>query len=299
MTGSRVLAVASGKGGVGKTTTAVALGACAAAAGRSAVVVDADLGMGNLGTMVGLTDATPTVHDVLAGSADVDDAIHEAPGDFDVVPGSANLEQYAEADPAGLRDVVEDLRARYDLVVLDSGAGLSHDTVLPLGLADEVVLVTTAADIAVANTATTREVANRLGADVRGVLVTSATGDVDTVRERIDAPILGTVPRDEAIESAADAGVPVTVHAPESPAARAYAEFVASVLEVPVTSMDLPDATTAETTGETPAETPAPDIPDAEGATLTDEDEAESEPEQSRSLINRLSGGLIGGNDNN
>jgi len=293
MSDSRVLAVASGKGGVGKTTTAVALGACAAAAGRSAVVVDTDLGMGNLGTMVGLADAHPTVHDVLAGAADVDDAVHEAPGGFDVLPGSTALDEYAEADPAGLRDVVEALRSRYDLVVLDTGAGLSHDTVLPLGLADEVLLVTTAADIAVANTATTREVAARLGADVRGVLVTSATGDVATVRDRVDAPVLGTIPRDKAIVAASDAGVPITVHAPESPAARAYAEFVASVLEVPVTSLDLPEATTGATAPPNVPETDDDAFPiEAAGV----DEEAES---GGRSLVNRLSGGLIGGNDNN
>ncbi|MFB6198196.1 MAG: AAA family ATPase, partial [Halobacteriaceae archaeon] len=54
-----VLAIASGKGGVGKTTTAAALGACIASAGRSCIVVDADLGMADLGAIVGINSDGP------------------------------------------------------------------------------------------------------------------------------------------------------------------------------------------------------------------------------------------------
>ena len=347
MSETRVYAVASGKGGVGKTTTAAALGACAAAAGRSAVVVDADLGMGNLAAAVGLDDAAPTLHDVLAGAAAVDDAVHETTGGFDVVPGGAVLEDYADADPAELGDVVAALRERYDIVVLDTGAGLSHDTVLPLGLADAVVLVTTPAAMAVENTRTTADVADRLGAAVAGVVVTQATGGVEDVEETLDAPLLGTVPRDGAVGEAADAGEPVPVAAPQSPAALAYAELAADLLAVPVGSLELPgdpdvggDAPAAAAGGPS-ASVPDPPVEAAEGGSADDGDEtgtgagdgdadggestadgdrsdgaagdgaergggaddgtggaadgdADADAEESRSVLSRLTGGLLG-----
>ena len=72
MTG-HVYALASGKGGVGKTTSTINLGAALRAAGHDTVVVDADLAMANLGAMVDVLSG-PTLHDVLAGAA----ALHAA-----------------------------------------------------------------------------------------------------------------------------------------------------------------------------------------------------------------------------
>jgi septum site-determining protein MinD len=233
-----VFAVASGKGGVGKTTTAVALGTCAAAAGLSAVVVDADLGMGNLGSVVGAERPDTTLHDVLAGDAEVDAAPRPVEGDLDVVPGGFDLDAYADADPSELGSVVADLRERYDVVLVDTGAGLSHDTVLPLGVADEVVLVTTAETIAVDNAATTLAVADRLDASVRGVVVTRAVGETaDEAVADLDVPLLGTVPEDDAVGRAADAGTPLTAYDPQSPAAGAYADVAATLFDVPVTDL--------------------------------------------------------------
>jgi len=67
-----VFAIASGKGGVGKTTTAVNLGAALARAGFQVAIVDVDLGMANLGAFVGLTAPRATIHDVLAGHRPAD-----------------------------------------------------------------------------------------------------------------------------------------------------------------------------------------------------------------------------------
>ncbi|RJS97118.1 MinD/ParA family protein, partial [Halococcus sp. IIIV-5B] len=149
----RVYALASGKGGVGKTTSAVNLGAALHDAGYDTVVLDADLAMANLGGLVGIDDG-PTVHDVLANEAALGDALvwvdengpqrsppAEGPS-FVVVPGSRSLDSFAAADPGELRRVVESLAAAADFVVCDTGAGLTHENAVPFGVADGVVLVT-------------------------------------------------------------------------------------------------------------------------------------------------------------
>lgn len=229
-----VYAVASGKGGVGKTTTAAALGACVAATGRSVVVVDADLGMADLGSVLEVPDGGPTLHDALAGEADASEAVYGVAGGFDVVPGGRELVDYAAGDPAGLRDVVGTLAESHDVVVLDTAAGLSQDVLVPVGLADEVVLVSTPDRAAVRDTEKTRQLVDRVDGTVAGLVLTRV---VDAGRDPpADIPVrlLGMVSEDDAVAGAERAGVAVPVHDPEGPAATAYAEVAAALLGVAV-----------------------------------------------------------------
>ncbi|MGM0592806.1 MAG: AAA family ATPase, partial [Halobacteriota archaeon] len=147
----RVYAVASAKGGVGKTTTVAALGTTLAAAGFDVVAVDADLGMANLADALGIDPDGPTIHDVLSDEAAVAAAIYDGPAGLAVLPGSIDLDDFRDVDPAGLGDVLDSLSS-YDFVLVDTGAGLSHDTVLPLALSDEVILASTSLSTALGDT---------------------------------------------------------------------------------------------------------------------------------------------------
>jgi septum site-determining protein MinD len=250
----RAYAVASGKGGVGKTVTAAALGSTLAAAGASVAVVDADLGMANLAPTLGVDEAGPTVHDVLAGDATVPEATRAGPNGLVVVPGATDLDAFVRGDPAGLTDVVDTLAATHDHVFVDTGAGLSTDSVAAVRAADETLLVTTPARESVADAARTCAAAARVDRPVSGVVVTGAD-EADGVAERLDPPVLGTVPTDLAVETAVAAGVPLADHAPGSPADRAYRALARTLTGVDVadppaapTGAD-DDPATAETDG--------------------------------------------------
>ncbi|MFB6132501.1 MAG: cell division ATPase MinD [Halanaeroarchaeum sp.] len=234
----RVFAVASGKGGVGKTTTAVNLGAGFAEAGRSVAVVDVDLGMANLADVLDVDPERPTLHDVLSDDADLEDAVQSSPADFDVVVGSSDFDGFGRADPSNLRSVVEGLRDGYDVVVLDTGGGLSYDTALPLGLADEVILVTTPDAAALNNVETTRELVDRLGGKLAGVIVNriggAAGGSQTTVEARLDVPVLGAIPEDSAVAESNEDGIPVVVDNRTSPAAQAFREIAYDLIDEPL-----------------------------------------------------------------
>jgi len=131
MSHETVYAIASGKGGVGKTTTTVNLGTALAEAGQRVAIVDVDLGMANLAGFVSLTPDSTTLHDVLAGAVSIDDATYRLADNIVAVPSGTSLDEYAETSPEGLHDVVEELRSQFDYVFLDVGAGISHETVLP------------------------------------------------------------------------------------------------------------------------------------------------------------------------
>ena len=229
----RVYAVASGKGGVGKTTTVANLGAVLAAGGHETVVVDADLGMGNLAGALGVdADGGPTVHDVLAGRATAVEARREGPAGLGVLPASDSLDDFGTANPSNLRALLDGLdEVGAEVVFVDTSAGLSHDSVEPLRIADEVLLVSTPERGALGDTAKTRDVAGRFGTPMAGAVVTRVTPetDLDTVADRLGVPVRGSIPDDPAVSAAAEAGDPLVVAAPDAPATDAYRRLAADL----------------------------------------------------------------------
>lgn len=228
------LAVASGKGGVGKTTTAINLGAALAQDGSEVAVVDLDLGMANLGQMVGLQEPRATVHDVLADRDPLEAACHEARG-LTVVPGAIELGLFADADPAAIEALVANLTQRFEVVVLDVGAGLNDDIAAAVDAADGVLLVTTAELHSLTDASKTGELVERLSVPVVGAVVTG-TGegtfdDVEGVATTLGAAgsVTVSVPADQAVQESVRKGLPVVFHDESAPAATAYKRLAASL----------------------------------------------------------------------
>ncbi|QIB73041.1 AAA family ATPase [Halogeometricum borinquense] len=236
----RVYAVVSAKGGVGKTTTTTNLAAALAASGADVAVVDGDLGMANLAGSLGVDSSGATLHDVLAGEAELEAATRRGPHGMTVVPGSADLDAFARADPEGLHDVLSALRENHDYVLLDTGAGLSNDTVVPLTYVDEILLVSTTGRDALGDTEKTRQVAARLDVPVAGAVITRVDPDnpqQSAVESTLDATVLSSIPRADVVRNAGDAGEPLTTYAPGSSAAAAYRALAADL-----TGESLPNA---------------------------------------------------------
>ena len=277
---ARVCAVASSKGGVGKTTTTANLAATLAADGYDVAVIDGDIGMANLGDQLGVAASEATLHDVLAAGASVEAASYEGPHGLTVVPGGAELEAFSEADITRLGRVVGSFADR-DFVFVDTGAGLSHETALPMGLSDEVLLVSTADRDALSNTEKTRQVAEKLGAEVSGVVLTRVTpGDTPGDASPLSARVLGSVPEDVSLHEASDDATPVTDFDADAPAAAAYRSIAGSLADGPVGTPEAdfaPDA--AETVSGSVSTEEAAEAAAAEAAAEADADAAAaSEP---------------------
>ncbi|MDS0296472.1 cell division ATPase MinD [Halogeometricum luteum] len=245
----RVYAVVSAKGGVGKTTTTTNLAAALAASGADVAVVDGDLGMANLAGSLGVDSGGATLHDVLAGEADLADATRKGPHGMTVIPGSPDLDAFARADPEGLRGVLDALRERYDYVLLDTGAGLSNDTVVPLTYVDEALLVSTTGRDALGDTEKTRQVAERLDIHVAGAVITRANPDSPqnaAVGETLKTTVLSSIPDTTVVRDAGDAGEPLTTYAPGSSAAAAYRALAADLTGESVRARDADGAEASE-----------------------------------------------------
>jgi len=141
----KVLAVTSGKGGVGKTFVSANLAAALAKRGLRVLVLDADLGLANLDVVLNLYPKI-TLHDVFTGKAKIQDAIVKAPGGFSVLLAGSGMVEYSRLTPE-VRDeflrIMASLVPHYDLVLLDTGAGISDVVLFAVSLASEVMVVAT------------------------------------------------------------------------------------------------------------------------------------------------------------
>ncbi|OGU20335.1 MAG: cobyrinic acid a,c-diamide synthase [Hydrogenophilales bacterium RIFOXYD1_FULL_62_11] len=141
----KVLAVTSGKGGVGKTFVSANLAAALAKRGHKVLVLDADLGLANLDVVLNLYPKI-TLHDVFTGKAKLEDAILPAPGGFSVLLAGSGMVEYSrltsEVRSEFLR-VMNTLVPNYDVVILDTGAGISDVVLFAVSLASEVLMVAT------------------------------------------------------------------------------------------------------------------------------------------------------------
>ena len=213
---ARITAITSGKGGVGKTFVAANLAAALARAGQRVLVLDADLGLANLDVVLNLA-ARITLHDVFTGRASLDDALQAAPGGFSVLLAGSGLVEYSRMTPE-VRDkllaLVQQVRPRFDHILLDTGAGISDVVLFTVSLADEVLVVTTPEPTALTDAyATIKVLAGTQAARPTRLLVNQAqrVGDGLAVRAQLQAVVdrfvaaapplllLGEVPLDAAV----------------------------------------------------------------------------------------------------
>jgi len=150
---THVIAVVSGKGGVGKTLVAVNLSIALAARGHRVILFDGDMGLANADIVLGV-NAVWTWRDVLSGRRDLDEVVVQAPGQVALVPGAsgvAHLADLSEFERHQLTGAIRQIEDRYEVMVLDCGAGISRNVLSLTGWADTILVVATPEPTALAD----------------------------------------------------------------------------------------------------------------------------------------------------
>ena len=239
----RVIAITSGKGGVGKTNLTVNLGIQFASQGRKVLIIDGDIGLANVDILL---DETPThtLQDVLSGEHSVQDVLVRSKLGVACLPGTSGvseLSQLSQEERRRLLDAMGDLDD-FDTVLIDTPAGIGSNAQFFAGAAQEVFVVATPEPTALADAyAMIKVLSRRQGIDRIGLLLNQTRPEeAFGIFERLSnltarflsvvLELVGSVPPDPHIPESVKLQQPILVAYPTAPAAQAIKSLADDIL---------------------------------------------------------------------
>ncbi|MCB1650040.1 MAG: MinD/ParA family protein [Pseudomonadales bacterium] len=230
---SRVIAVSSGKGGVGKTNISVNLAIALARKGQRVCVFDADTSLANVNILLNLTPQFTLEH-VLRGEKKIEDILLRGPGDITIVPAASGIAEFAMLtlpQQKLLLQALTSLEQQFDYLIIDTAAGISDNVTTFLQATEHCMLIVTPEPTSLTDAFALMKVMQRRHSDNRIHVLTnmvdSYLNSVDIYKRlagaasrylSLELDYLGYVPRDESLRLAVQKQVPVMIAYPGSQA---------------------------------------------------------------------------------
>ncbi|MEE9474051.1 MAG: cell division ATPase MinD [Candidatus Hydrothermarchaeaceae archaeon] len=230
---TRVIVVASGKGGVGKTTIAGNLGVALATFGKRVAVLDADVVMANLEILMGLRNPPVSLIDVLGGRLDIDDVIYEGLGGVKIIPAGITLDGFNEENMEMLKAAIKEIPKDIEILVIDAPAG--RDAAMVMDKGQEVLIVTAPEVSSVSDALKMKILAEKMGAKTIGSIlnmVENRSGELSRqeVENTLDLSIICKIPYDTKIKDALAYEIPFIIRYPRIDATQQTLSLAAGLI---------------------------------------------------------------------
>ncbi len=250
---SRLVAVTSGKGGVGKTNVAVNAAICLAGGGHRVVLIDADLGLANADVLLDVQAPFNLGH-VISGAKTIEDVLVEVPGNIRLILGTSGVGRLANLSEFERHNLVQSmlqLETMADIVVLDCAAGISRNVMTFAAAADHVLVVTTPEPTALTDAYATIKVLSRERSSASIGTVVNFAGSSGEARSssarlsevarrflQLDIANAGYVLRDEHVPLAVRQRQPVVLRYPRAPASSCLAAVANKLMKQTFAAQD-------------------------------------------------------------
>lgn len=232
----RIIAIGSGKGGVGRSTITANLGVALANMGKSTLIVDGNLTTPNQGLIFNLEKASRTLNDALTGDIPLQEAIYKGPSDVEIAPASVTLQKIKNAEPSNLPRALREQIEGYDFVLIDTPNGLRKETVSALKSGEELIIVTVPELTSVSDSMKTKVASEFLGLEPIGLILNQVKDeeyelDEEEIRTVMNLPILSTIPHDKEVRHSLNKGKLLLEWKPNAPAAKKIRELGEKLIE--------------------------------------------------------------------
>ncbi len=245
----RVIAVSSGKGGVGKTNVSVNIGVSLSQQGKKVMIMDADLGLANIDIMLGLHPRYNLAH-VLNGERELSEVIVDGPAGLRVIPASSGISSMAglnNAENAGIIRAFSDLTEQVDVLIIDTAAGIDNSVVNFCKAAQEVVVVVCDEPASITDAYALIKVLNKEHNILKFRVLANMAQNLQEGRMLfnkilmvtdkfldVSLDFLGAVPYDANLKKAVQKQKPVTLAFPGSESAKAFKGIAQRIDKWPV-----------------------------------------------------------------
>ncbi|EIE00010.1 MULTISPECIES: MinD/ParA family protein [Leptospira] len=249
---TKIIAIASGKGGVGKSTISVNLAISMAKAGQKVLVFDGDLGLANVNVILGIIPKYNLYH-VVKGHKSLKDIIIQAPEGVDIIAGASGYSQLANLNDTQRNNLIKgfaDLDS-YDYMIIDTGAGISSNVIGLTLPADDVIVVTTPEPTAITDSyglikaivsqsrdKNLKMVVNRVRSAIEGKKVADRVIDISGQFLEVRVENLGFIFQDDEVEKSIREQKPYIIHSPKSKAAACLNRITYSLLNQEMDNLD-------------------------------------------------------------
>jgi septum site-determining protein MinD len=235
---ARVIAIVSGKGGVGKTVSAVNIAASLNLLGHDVTIVDANLSTPHVALHFGAPHVPTTIHHVLQKKNKIHEALYEHHSGTKIVAGSNMLKDLygLQINYDHFSEAINNLRRNSEVIVIDSAPGLGSETLMAIKACDDVVVLTNPNIFSVSEALKIIKISKDLGKNIKGVVITRARLDdkemkIENIQQLIEEPVLAVIQEDDAIRESIIKNDAVVHSHPESKIAHAYMDLSKRILK--------------------------------------------------------------------
>lgn len=228
----KTIGIISLKGGVGKTSTTIALGASIADFGKKVLLIDGNLSAPNLGIHLNNINPEITIHHVLQGKKNIKEAIYKS-GNIDIIP--ASIFNRTKTNPLKLKDKIKLLKRYYDYIIIDSSPALNEETLGVILASDKLLVVTTPDLPTISMTLKATRLAKSRGTPIIGLIINKVHNKhfeltTKEIEETAQVPVMAVIPHDVKILESLSQFEPSTLYKPNSYSSQEYKRLAATLI---------------------------------------------------------------------